>query len=49
MCISKFYNNILSLNSKSIKNTNNSTVETIEEEFKQYYTANILFYSRYLL
>ena len=49
MYINKFYNNILSLNSKSIKNTNNSTIKTVEKEFKQYYAANILFYSRYLL
>ena len=49
MYISKSCNNILSLNSKSTENTNNSTIETTEEEFKQYYTANILFYSRYLL
>ena len=49
MCVSKSYNNILSLNSKSTENTNNSTTETVEEEFKQYYTANILFYNRYLL
>jgi hypothetical protein len=40
---------MLSLNSKSIGNTNNSIIETVEEEFKQYHTINILFYSRYLL
>ena len=34
MCVSKSYNNILSLNFKSTGNTNNSTVETAEEEFK---------------
>ena len=40
---------MLSLNSKSTGNTNNSTTETVEEEFKQYHAANILFYNRYLL
>ena len=49
MCVSKSCNNMLSLSSKSIGNTNNSTAETVEEEFKQYHAASILFYSRYLL
>ena len=40
---------MLNLSFKSIGNTNNSIIKTVEEEFKQYYTINILFYSRYLL